>query len=293
MTRRILPILLTLAAATLAAGCTTFSDNDAAARVGDDELSDEMLDELVGLVSDPQTGGAGDPTSGDSVRNALTFWVRAQVLEQLVDDAGVEISDTVRDEAAAQAVQLPMYDELSTGSQDFVVGWFASTASFDSVEGPGDEAKAEFYDQGMESTGIACVSHILVETEAEAEEVLAELEGGADFPTLAQERSIDPGSGAQGGVLQCTLLSTFETQYVPSFVAAARVAVVGVPTDPVESDFGFHVIRVRTYDEVSDELAPYFASPDFAVAGAIDDTDVYVNPRYGALDEGGVVVPLG
>jgi foldase protein PrsA len=293
VTRRFLPILFTVAAATLAAGCTTFSDNNAAARVGDDELTDEMLEELVGMIPDPQTGGPGDPTSGGSVRNALTFWIRAQVLEQLVSDADLEIDTTLRDQAAQQASQLTGYEQLSGDSQDFVVDWYTSTAAFDTVAAPDDAAKVAFYEQGMETTGIACVSHILVETEAEADEILAELAEGADFPTLAQERSIDPGSGAQGGVLQCTLLSTFESQFVPPFVQASRVAVIGVPTDPVESQFGFHVIRVRTYDEVSDELGPYFASPDFAIALAITGTDVYVDPRYGALNEGGVVVPLG
>jgi hypothetical protein len=196
VTRRFLPILFTVAAATLAAGCTTFSDNNAAARVGDDELTDEMLEELVGMIPDPQTGGPGDPTSGGSVRNALTFWIRAQVLEQLVSDADLEIDTTLRDQAAQQASQLTGYEQLSGDSQDFVVDWYTSTAAFDTVAAPDDAAKVAFYEQGMETTGIACVSHILVETEAEADEILAELAEGADFPTLAQERSIDPGSGA-------------------------------------------------------------------------------------------------
>jgi hypothetical protein len=292
VTRRFLPILLTVAAATLAAGCTTFSDGDAAARVGDDELSDGMLGELVGLVNDPQTGEPGDPNSGDSVRNALTFWVRAQILEELVDAVGIEVNAETIDGATQQASQIPTYAELSPASQDFVVGWFASTSAFGTVAGPDDDEKAAFYEQGMVSNGIACVSHILVATEEEAEEVRADLADGADFPTLAQERSADTGTSAQGGVLPCTLLSTFATQYVPPFVDAARVAVIGVPTDPVESQFGFHVIRVRSFDEVSDELAAYFASPDFAVAVGIADSDVYVNPRYGVL-HGGLVVALG
>jgi hypothetical protein len=286
-------ILLAVAAATLAAGCTTFSDNDAAARVGDEELTDEMLEEIVGLVNDPETGTPGEPTSGDSVRNALTFWVRAQVLDELVDTSGLEITDDTVDGANQQASQIPTYPDLTTGSQNFLVDWFVSTAAFDTLEGPDDAAKAAFYEQGMESTGIACVSHILVETEAEADAIVAELADGADFPTVAQERSLDSGTAAQGGVLQCTLLTTFAEQFVPPFVEAALVAEIGIPTDPVESEFGFHVIRVRTFDEVSDELVGYFASPDFAVAVAISDEDVYVNPRYGTLNEGGVVVALG
>ena len=292
MTRRLLPIVLI--AATLAAGCTTFSDNDAAARVGEDELSDEMLEELVGLVPDPQTGTVGEPTDGNAVRNALTFWVQAKALDSMIVGNGVEVSDDTVDNATQQAsAQVTGFTELSSGSQDFLVGYFASSAVTDQLPGLDDAEKAEYYDQGMEESGIACVSQILVETREEALDVIAELDAGGDFPTIAQERSIDTGSGALGGVLPCTFITSFETQYVPPFVEASRTAVIGVATDPVESDFGFHVIRVRTFDEVSDELGGYFDSPDFAVATALDSLDIYVNPRYGTLDDRGIVVPLG
>src|SRR5690606_1305413 len=84
------------------------------------------------------------------------------------------------------------------------------------------------------------VRHILVETEPEAEAIVAELADGADFATLAQERSIDPGSGAQGGDLG----EQPRGAYVESFEAAVWDAEVGEVVGPVESDFGFHVLEV-------------------------------------------------
>ena len=153
--------------------------------------------------------------------------------------------------------------------------------------------RAAFYDRGMVESGIACVSHILVDTEEEALDVIAELESGADFATLAQERSTDEGSAQDGGVLPCTFTTTFENTYVGPFVDAALDAEMGGPTGPVESEFGYPVSLVRPYEQVVDELAGYFESRDYVVARAIGEHDVFINPRYGTLDDRGVVVPLG
>ena len=74
---------------------------------------------------------------------------------------------------------------------------------------------------------------ILVETEEEAEEVLAELDGGADFAELAAERSIDPTAAETGGALEvqpgqpCFTLAQAQSQLDPTFVQAAASAVPG------------------------------------------------------------------
>lgn len=106
-----------------------------------------------------------------------------------------------------------------------------------------DEAIEAWYEENraqMERGEQVCASHILLETLDEAEEVKAELDAEADFATLAQERSMDPGSGAQGGDLGC-----FERgQMVPEFEEAAFTAELNEVTEPVESDFGFHLILV-------------------------------------------------
>lgn len=90
---------------------------------------------------------------------------------------------------------------------------------------------------------LPCVSHILVVTEEDATQILTELENGADFTTLAQERSIDTGSGAAGGELGCEPTST----YVPEFATAVDSATLGQYVGPVETQFGFHVLIVERY----------------------------------------------
>jgi len=81
-------------------------------------------------------------------------------------------------------------------------------------------------------------SHILVETEEEAIEIHLQLSEGADFAELARERSIDPGSGSQGGDL-----GWFgRGMMVAPFEEAAFALEIGELSDIVESEFGFHII---------------------------------------------------
>jgi parvulin-like peptidyl-prolyl isomerase len=99
-----------------------------------------------------------------------------------------------------------------------------------------------------EAEALYCSSHILVATAVEAEDVVARLEAGEDFALLAAELSTDAGSGAQGGDLGCSPPDAF----VEEFADALATAEVDVPTDPVETEFGFHVILLRE-DEVPTE----------------------------------------
>ncbi len=101
-------------------------------------------------------------------------------------------------------------------------------------------------------------SHILVETEAEAEELIAELEDGADFAELARARSTGP-SGPNGGALGWFGAGAM----VPAFDAAVRDMEPGEIAGPVETEFGWHVIRLNDsrqsaappLDEVRGEIA--------------------------------------
>ncbi|MBP9183250.1 MAG: peptidylprolyl isomerase [Fuscovulum sp.] len=102
-------------------------------------------------------------------------------------------------------------------------------------------------------------AHILVETEEKAKELKAQLDGGADFAELAKANSTDTGSGAQGGDLGWFGLGMM----VKPFEDAVIAAVEGKVSDPVKSDFGWHLILVRetrvaaqpTLDELREELA--------------------------------------
>ncbi len=89
--------------------------------------------------------------------------------------------------------------------------------------------------------------HILLENEADAKQVIADLDGGADFVTLAKERSTGP-SGPQGGDL-----GFFEPgQMVPEFSQAVVAMEAGSYSKaPVQTQFGWHVIKLEATRDVT------------------------------------------
>ncbi len=105
--------------------------------------------------------------------------------------------------------------------------------------------------------------HILVKTDAEAKSVIAELDKGADFTTLAKKYSIDPGAGSGGD------LGYFgHDDMVKEFADAAFALPAGQYTKtPVKTEFGWHVIKVEdhrvstppSFDEARQEVSQLVA----------------------------------
>jgi peptidyl-prolyl cis-trans isomerase C len=102
-------------------------------------------------------------------------------------------------------------------------------------------------------------AHILVDAEEKANELKAQLDGGADFAELAKANSTDTGSGANGGDLGWFGLG----QMVKPFEDAVVAAEIGKVAGPIKSDFGWHLILVKetriaekpTLDAMREELA--------------------------------------
>ena len=87
--------------------------------------------------------------------------------------------------------------------------------------------------------------HILVESEEASLEALQALQNGESFADLARAISTDTGSGYRGGELG----EAYVGNYVPEFRQAIETAEIGELTGPVESEFGFHIIQVRSKEE--------------------------------------------
>jgi peptidyl-prolyl cis-trans isomerase C len=128
-----------------------------------------------------------------------------------------------------------------------------------------DEAEHKIYDEAVKQASNeeeVRARHILVPTEDEAKAILAELKGGADFAKLAKEKSKDPGA-AEGGDLGYFT----KEQMVPEFAAVAFKLNKGQISDPVKTQFGWHIIKVEdkrikptpTFDEVKPQIENYVA----------------------------------
>jgi len=118
--------------------------------------------------------------------------------------------------------------------------YFANTIA----KGITEEAVRAAYDKSVadfQPTEEIRASHILVPSEDEAKAIKEQLDGGADFAELAKEKSIDPGA-ANGGDLgffsKGMMVAPFET-------AAYGLSDIGQVSEPVESQFGWHVIRLE------------------------------------------------
>ena len=101
--------------------------------------------------------------------------------------------------------------------------------------------------------------HILVASEAEAKDVIAQLNKGGDFSKIAKEKSIDPGSKEKGGDLGWFALGGMVK---PFSEAVSKLQKGKSSTEPVQTQFGWHVIKLDDirelkappYDKVKDNL---------------------------------------
>jgi len=121
------------------------------------------------------------------------------------------------------------------------------------------------------------------ETLAKALELKKAIDGGADFAELAKKESDDAGSGANGGDLG----AFGRGMMVPPFEAAAFSLPVGKTSDPVESQFGYHIIQVQEQlgkdfasakAEIEPKLKPDLASK--AMKDIKDASKVVFNDSY-------------
>lgn len=111
-----------------------------------------------------------------------------------------------------------------------------------------DEEIAKYYEENKanftEEEQVKA-SHILVEKEDLAKEIKKKLAGGEDFSKLAKEYSIDEGTKVNGGDL-----GFFgKGKMVPSFDEAAFKLPIGQVSEPIKSDFGYHIIVVNEKKE--------------------------------------------
>lgn len=270
-------ILLVIAALALAA-CGSGGSGGVAATVNGEDITVEEVEALI--------TGDGEEIPKADFAGALGFLVQQHIVSDAAEaELGIVIPE---DEITAEATAL--FEESANGQtrEEFLetqgiteelLQQFAHSQLLvveigeslqEDVEQPSQEEIDELY----------CSSHILVATEQEANDVLSRIEAGEDFAALATELSTDTASGAQGGDLGCSAPDAYD----PAFAEALTTAAVDVPTAPVESEFGFHVILVRDDEEEAIETLTATAANEAAntwFTEQFEAAEVTVDETYG------------
>jgi peptidyl-prolyl cis-trans isomerase C len=192
-------------------------------------------------MAEADIGGSLPPVQGDQRRDALISYL-------------IDINVLSRAAEAKKIDQAPAFPQkMAFARKKVLVEALLEQESKSSVS---DKDIKKFYDENLKPQNEVHARHILVETEAQAKDVVAKLKGGADFAQLAKEVSKDPGS--DGGDLGYIT----KDQVVPEFGEAAFKLEKGKISDPVKSQFGWHVIKVEdkrerkppAFDAVKDRI---------------------------------------
>jgi peptidyl-prolyl cis-trans isomerase C len=146
---------------------------------------------------------------------------------------------------------------IANQTRSYLSGAVLEAAAADAVTDEALKARYEEKYAALEPTKEYHAAHILVETEEEAKAIKAEIDGGADFATTAKEKSTGP-SGPNGGDLGWFGLGAM----VKPFEDAVLALEVGQVSDPVQTDFGWHIIVLNEtrlaeapkFEEVEQEL---------------------------------------
>lgn len=316
--RRIRQLAILSVVVVLFTACS--NDPSAAATVGENDISIEQLDAdvaLFGFLTTLSGAPCGTPIEGESqdaacARFTLANDIREELAKTYAADNDVTVDPSeVRDAitqleegvGGAEALRSQLSDAGVTRAE--VEGFAARLLLVNAVqeavvdERLDEDALREAYEANLPQFTTIEVEHILVADRADAERISSEV-APETFAKSAQRESIDPGSAAQGGSLGSFSEAGFQSQFDPDFVAATLGLRAGEISGPIQTQFGWHVIRlvrrdVAPFEDVRDQLRTNELSTVFDewFAEQFGITNVEVNPRFGRFDpETGQVLPI-
>lgn len=226
---------------------TAFNSSDSVASVGDTEITKEALYEemlrssgeetLQLLITDEiirqeaekeQIGVSTEEIEAEKAEYAEQYGSE-EALEEALTSSGMTIED--------MEIEIEKFLQLEK-----LIG-----AEIDITE----EAMRTYFEENEDTFAQeeeVEASHILLSDEEAAEEVIEKLEEGEDFAALAEEYSTDTSNASNGGELG----SFASGAMVPEFEEAAFAMEIGETSDPVETEFGYHVIHVTGKTEAAE-----------------------------------------
>jgi hypothetical protein len=261
---RLLALLSVLAIVLAACG----SDSPAAVTVGSTNVSESTVKAQLATIAKNKViktqavkNGKLDPSVTASWLTAL---VETEIAKQAIDKAGTKV--TKADKAEAQNWADGFFgtaDAFAAFPKSFRTDALARYASVPAyvrthTKPPTDAAVRTAYDESLvrNCPSRHYVSHILVASQAAAQAAEAELAAGTDFGQVALKESTDTQSAQRGGALGC-----IDGQQIDAtFAAAAAATPVGTISAPVQTQYGWHIIKVQDvgqalpFDSVKSEI---------------------------------------
>jgi len=277
------------------------------ARVGEQDVAATDLQHAVALqrvLADIQGAPCGgQPAEGESAdaacdRAALSGELLWLAVAGYADANDITATDSGAEEAVAQletqvgadvlrqalgARDLTREDLLELGRRILTIRAVRTAVAEDRIGA--DELRTQYDERVLEFTTVQA-NHILVESRAEAESVYRRVRNATqtEFAAVAKRESTEPGANESGGDLG----SGPASQFVPEFASAVAALEPGAVSQPVQSQFGWHVIylvdkEVTPFEEAKAGLVEPVADQEFRgwLEDRADAVGVEVNPRYG------------
>lgn len=275
-----------------------------------------QVDEYVASPGYEQLAAQGDAGAlqRQYEQDRLTDLIRRAVLEPAAEEHGIQVTEEDVEQRIDEFVDAQFEGQAAT-FEEALTEQGLTKAQFreimhdqilnDSLRAevtagvePTEEDIRAFYEENAADYEATRAQHILVEERPLAEQLAARLQGADPsaaedlFARLAREHSTDRGSRRKGGDLGYAPAGT----YVGPFDEAVSELEEGEISAPVNTEFGWHVIRVvdrrvEPFERVRDDIAQQIVgrAQDEAwneyLRGLFADADVEVNPRYGVFDE--------
>ena len=292
MIRRFAPLAL---ASTLILGAcgsgNALSKSDVLAVNGTGYSLDDLNAVIDTLVETKQLSESNGKVAGDDLKGILRVIIKSEAYKQFKSSIGLTedpaIAQRIKDTAAADKT-FATYPKVM---QDLLLDLNIAEGNLEAAKIPATSTIKALYEKNPASSGVLCLSHILVKTESEARQILKDLAEGADFAVTAGKKSIDPSGKSDGGKLtddgaRCQTLGNAQATYVPEFVRGAVAAKAGVPSGPVKSQFGWHIILNAAYDDVADDITTALGKTPMQnlIVGYMATADIRIASTYGTWD---------
>jgi foldase protein PrsA len=240
-----------------------------ACNTGNGGNSEVVVETKEGNVTEEDLYAALKESYGSQILERL---VQLEVLEDRIEVSDEEIDNELAllkeqiggEDAFNQQLEASNMTEkdLRKNIKDNLIFFKAQTEGI----GVSDDELKDLYEKEFKVKEVKA-SHILVEDEETAKDLIAQLKDGADFAELAKKHSTDPGSKENGGDLG------FFTRgkMVPEFEAAAFSLKKGELSEPVQSQHGWHIIKVEDQKTVPFEDVKYAVKKELLIKKAQND----------------------